>query len=167
MMVKPIIDAIENKAKFLAINAQANAGNMGYNRITKYTRADYICVDEKEARSAAHDKTNDLEQIVSKVLPASIDCGRIAATLGARGSLCWNHDGGLINVPAFAHNPVDTIGAGDAFLVVTSALFATGGMAKEVAFIGNVVGGIKTGIVGHRQSVDKGVVKNTIVSLLK
>ena len=138
-----------------------------YNRVTKYKRADYICVDEKEAGSAAHDKTNDLEWIVSTVLPASIDCRRFAATLGSRGSLCWDIDGGLIHVPAFAHNPVDTIGAGDAFLVVTSALFAAGGNAKEVAFIGNVVGGIKTGIVGHRQSVEKGVVKNTIVSLLK
>lgn len=167
MMVKPIIDAIEANAKYLAINAQANAGNMGYNRVTKYKRADYICVDEKEAGSAAHDKTNDLEWIVSTVLPASIDCRRFAATLGSRGSLCWDIDGGLIHVPAFAHNPVDTIGAGDAFLVVTSALFAAGGNAKEVAFIGNVVGGIKTGIVGHRQSVEKGVVKNTIVSLLK
>ena len=167
MMVDPIIDTVGKHAKFLAINAQANAGNLGYNRITKYQRADYICVDEKEARSAAYDKSNDLERIVSEVLPASIDCGRIAATLGPRGSLCWDNDSGLVHVPAFAHNPVDTIGAGDAFLVVTSALFAAGGNPKEVAFIGNVVGGIKTGIVGHRQSVDKGVVKNTIVSLLK
>ena len=36
MMVKPIIDAVEGNAKYLAINAQANAGNMGYNRVTKY-----------------------------------------------------------------------------------------------------------------------------------
>ena len=57
IMVKPIIDAVEKHARFLAINAQANAGTLGYNRVTKYTRADYICVDEKEARSTAHDKS--------------------------------------------------------------------------------------------------------------
>lgn len=167
MMVKPIVDAIEENAKFLAINAQANAGNLGYNRVTKYSRADYICVDEKEARSAAHDKANDLEWIISKSLPNSVNCGRIAVTLGSRGSMCWENGGGLTVVPAFAHNPVDTIGAGDAFLVITSALFANGGEATDVGFVGNVVGGIKTGVVGHRQSVEKGVLKNTIVSLLK
>ena len=116
IMVKPIIDAVEKHARFLAINAQANAGTLGYNRVTKYTRADYICVDEKEARSTAHDKSNDLDWIISNILPASIDCRRIAATIGSRGSLCWDNESGVTHVPAFAHNPVDTIGAGDAFL---------------------------------------------------
>lgn len=167
MMVPPIIRVLEEQANFLAVNAQANAGNLGYNLVTKYKRADYLCVDEGEARLAVHDKTQSLEAIVTNDLPASTHCGRIAVTLGARGCLCWDEESGLTSVPAFAHTPVDTIGAGDAFLAVTSPLYAVGGKAREVGFIGNVVGGIKTGVVGHRQSVDMGTVKNTIVSLLK
>ena len=92
---------------------------------------------------------------------------RIAVTLGARGCICWDRSSGLIKIPAFAHSPVDTIGAGDAFLAVTAPLFAVAGDAQEVGFVGNVVGGIKTGVVGHRQPVEKGAVKNAIVSLLK
>ncbi|MDP6389506.1 MAG: PfkB family carbohydrate kinase [Alphaproteobacteria bacterium] len=167
LMVKPVIEAVEDNARFLAINVQANAGNMGYSVVTKYRRADYLCVGEGEARLAVHDKNEDMESIISKRLPESVRCGRIAVTLSGRGSLCWSRDDGVTHVPAFAHTPVDTIGAGDAFLAVTAPLYAIGGGAKEVGFIGNVVGGIKTGVVGHRQAVDKGAVKNAIVSLLK
>lgn len=167
MMVRPIIDAVIANSKFLAVNAQANAGNMGHNLVTKYDRADYVCVDEKEARLAVHDQNSEIEALVTERLAQAMHTDRIAVTLGARGCLCWDRWSGLTKIPAFAHSPVDTIGAGDAFLAVTSPLFAVSGEAQEVGFVGNVVGGIKTGVVGHRQSVEKGAVKNAIVSLLK
>ena len=40
-------------SKFLAINAQSNSSNQGYNLITKYKKADYICIDYPEAKLAA------------------------------------------------------------------------------------------------------------------
>jgi len=51
---------------------------------------------------------------------------------------------------------VDTMGAGDAFLAVTSLLLAQGGKIEDVGFIGNVVGGIKTKLVGHSACIEKG-----------
>ena len=60
-------------------------------------------------------------------------------------------------------NPADTTHA--AVRVVTLA--ATGGAIADVALIGNVVGALKVGIVGHRSSIDKiGVVK-ALTALLK
>ena len=88
-------------------------------------------------------------------------------TQGAQGCLTWSKGKAFESVPAFAHTPVDTIGAGDAFLAVTSALFAAGGNARDVGFIGNIVGGIKVGVVGHRSSIEKGEVMKAIISLLK
>tara|TARA_B100000676_G_scaffold286214_1_gene315597 strand:+ start:4460 stop:6031 length:1572 start_codon:yes stop_codon:yes gene_type:complete len=167
LMVRSIIDAVVANAKFLAVNAQANAGNMGHNLVTKYNRADYVCVDEKEARLAVQDQNSEIETLVTQKLAQAMRSDRIAVTLGARGCICWDRSSGLIKIPAFAHSPVDTIGAGDAFLAVTAPLFAVAGDAQEVGFVGNVVGGIKTGVVGHRQPVEKGAVKNAIVSLLK
>jgi hypothetical protein len=38
---------------------------------------------------------------------------------------------------------------------------------RNVGFVGNIVGGIKVGIVGHRKSVDKVSVKKSIIGLLK
>ena len=167
MMVPSITDAVIENAKFLAVNAQANAGNMGHNLVTKYNRADYVCVDEREARLAVHDQNTEIEKLLTGELAQTLQSDRLAVTLGVRGCICWDRWSGMIKIPAFAHSPIDTIGAGDAFLAVTAPLFAVDGESREVGFVGNVVGGIKTGVVGHRQSVEKGAVKNAIASLLK
>ena len=70
-------------------------------------------------------------------------------------------------IPAFTRTVVDTIGAGDAFLAVTSPLAASGIPLDMAGFIGNAVGAIKVGIVGHRSSVEKPQLVKYITSLLK
>ena len=51
---------MEKLSKKLAVNTQTNAGNMGYNVISKYPRADYICTDERELRLECLDKHSNL-----------------------------------------------------------------------------------------------------------
>ena len=167
MMARPLIERIHSDAKYLAVNAQVNAGNLGYNLVTKYSKANYVCIDEKEARLAAQEKSADLEFIISERLQPNLQCENFAVTRGTYGCLMYGREQEFASVPAFAHTPVDTIGAGDAFLAVTAALFAAGGDPRDVGFIGNIVGGIKIGVVGHRSSVEKGAVKKAIVSMLK
>ena len=53
-------------------------------------------------------------------------------------------------IPAFTKTVVDTMGAGDAFLSVTSPLISGKVPIDLVGFIGNAVGALKVGIVGHR-----------------
>ena len=74
---------------------------------------------------------------------------------------------GVRRVPAFTRQVVDTVGAGDAFLAVTSPIVAAGTNMEVAGFIGNAVGALKVGIVGHRQSVEKIPVKKYITTLLK
>src|SRR4029077_19705629 len=50
------IEALTAKSRFLAVNTQSNSANLGYNLITKYGRADYICIDAPEARLAVSDR---------------------------------------------------------------------------------------------------------------
>ena len=56
MFDKKMIDLISKESKFVGVNTQSNAGNMGYNTISKYPRADYICIDEPEIRLDARNK---------------------------------------------------------------------------------------------------------------
>jgi sugar/nucleoside kinase (ribokinase family) len=70
-------------------------------------------------------------------------------------------------VPAVARRVIDTVGAGDAFLAVTSPLVAAGAPMNLVAFVGNVVGALKVEIVGHRQSVEKAALIKAVTGLLK
>ena len=159
--------ALSDSAKFLAINAQSNSANQGYNLITKYPWADYICIDAPEAKLAVADKFGDLGLIASKLLPEQVACDRMILTHGRYGCVTYDRTHGVHHIPAFTGQALDTLGAGDAFLAVTSPLVASGADMDLVGFIGNAVGAMKVGIVGHRESVEKVPLIRYLQTLLK
>lgn len=167
MITTPVIQALVENARFLAVNTQTNSANFGYNLITKYPRADYICIDAAEARLAAGDKHSTMEAIVRERLIPAIHCQHIIVTQASRGCVGFIQGEAPCEVPAFADRVVDTVGAGDAFLAVTAPLMAVGGSLRHVAFVGNVTGALKVGIVGHRASIDKVSLIKSVMSLLR
>ena len=167
MMTPKAIATVTETAPFLAVNAQSNSANLGYNLITKYPRADYICIDGPEARLAVHDKFSELSTIVSGPLRKVVDCERIIVTHGERGCIAHAATNGIHEIPAFTSQVVDTVGAGDAFLSVTSPIVASGVDIEIAGFIGNAVGAMKVGIVGHRESVEKIPLMKYCTALLK
>ncbi len=161
------IDALVKHARFLAVNTQTNSGNFGYNLITKYPKADYICIDAPEARLATGEKFSDIGEVVGTRLPSRVDCSRLIVTHGSHGCYAWQRGGDMHRIPAFTKQVVDTVGAGDAFLAVTSPLAAAGGSMEHVGFVGNAAGAMKVGIVGHRKSVEKVPLVKFVTALLK
>jgi rfaE bifunctional protein nucleotidyltransferase chain/domain len=161
------IDALTAKSRFLAVNTQSNSANLGYNLITKYSRADYICIDAPEARLAISDRISNVGDIARRLAEEHIECSKIIITQGKHGCVTFESGGIVHTIPAFAKNVVDTVGAGDAFLAVTAPLVAAGGPMSRVGFIGNVVGALKVEIVGHRRSIEKAALIKGITGLLK
>lgn len=161
------VDVICGCKPFLAVNAQTNSANRGYNLITKYPRADYVCIDAPEARLAVGDRFTDLGVIASETLPKRVDCKRFVLTHGRHGCVTYDVGGTVTQIPAITRQVVDTMGAGDAFFSVTSPLAKIGMNIADVGLIGNVAGAIKVGIVGHRDSVDKVGVVKALTALLK
>jgi rfaE bifunctional protein nucleotidyltransferase chain/domain len=161
------IDVLTEKSRFLAVNTQSNSANLGYNLITKYGRADYICIDAPEARLAVSDRMSNLGDIARRLTENHIDCPKIIITQGKHGCVTFDRDGLVHTIPAFAKNVIDTVGAGDAFLAVTAPLVAAGAPMSQVGFIGNVVGALKVEIIGHRSSIEKSSLIKGIVALLK
>lgn len=167
-MINPeVVKSLRENARFLAVNAQTNAGNQGYNLISKYRRADYICIDAPEARLATGDKYSDIADVVGEVLPRITDCRKAIVTHGSYGSYAYSPGEGVTRIPAFTKTVIDTVGAGDAFFAVTAPLVAAGGRMADVGFVGNAAGAIKVGIVGHRQSVEKIPLMKFVTTLLK
>src|SRR6266700_3454485 len=112
-------DQLRN-AKFLAINAQSNAGNYGFNPVTKYKYADLICVDDPEARLAIKDQFGKAEVLIT-LFPAR----NTIITHGSQPTVAF--DGQKISrIPVFSSHGIDTMGAGDAFLAVMAPLVAVG-----------------------------------------
>jgi rfaE bifunctional protein nucleotidyltransferase chain/domain len=167
MMSDAVVRCVSQKAGFLAVNAQTNSANLGFNLITKYGRADYVCIDQPEARLAVADNHADLESVVSTMLPQRMSCPRIIVTRGKHGCLTYHEEEGLGVVPALASGIVDTVGAGDAFFAVSAPFVRAGATMAEAGFIGNAAGAVKVGIVGHRHSVEKIPYMKFVTSLLK
>jgi rfaE bifunctional protein nucleotidyltransferase chain/domain len=167
LIARSTIDILIAGSKFLAVNAQSNSANHGYNPVTRYPRADFICIDAPEARLAVNEKFATPQQMLDELLPARMQCERAIITWGAQGCYARDGAGKVVHIPAFTRSAVDTVGAGDAFFVVAAPLAAAGGTMRDVAFVGNAAGGIKVGIVGHRSSVQKVPVLKYISVLFK
>jgi rfaE bifunctional protein nucleotidyltransferase chain/domain len=161
------IDALADSARFLAVNTQSNSANLGYNLVTKYPRADYVCIDAPEARLAMSDRISKISDIAHHLSETRIACPKIIITHGRHGCVTYERGQPVHTIPAFARHVVDTVGAGDAFLAVTAPLVAAGGAMDKVGFIGNVAGALKVEIVGHREAISKPSLIKSITGLLK
>lgn len=161
------VDILTGLDRFLAVNAQTNSANIGYNLITKYPRADYICIDAPEARLAMHDKDAALEDLAASQLRGKVQCSKIVLTHGRHGCVAWSEGNKPIRIPALTQQVVDTVGAGDAFLAITAPLVKAGGEMSDVGLIGNVAGALKVQIVGHRKSIEKSSIIKALTGLLK
>jgi bifunctional ADP-heptose synthase (sugar kinase/adenylyltransferase) len=161
------VEILQDNSKFLAVNTQSNAGNVGYNLINKYKKANFICIDAMEAQLAIHDKHASLSDVVARYLPTIIDCPDIVVTHGRSGCYTSGRDGKVIHIPAFNSTVVDTVGAGDAFFVLAAPMLAVGADCETAGFMGNVAGAISIGIVGHRRYLNKLEIRRYITALLK
>ncbi len=167
MFTQKIIDVLCAKAKYLGLNVQANSTNYGFNVITKFPKADFVCIDEQEIRLATHDKYRNLPTLI-QVLYKQMNCHEMIITRGADGSLTYSKtDNRLYETPAFTQKAVDRIGAGDALFAV-SVPSAFIGMEKDlVAFIGNVAGALQVQTVGNRDQITFLDLTKFITRLLK
>ncbi|HTY45837.1 MAG TPA: PfkB family carbohydrate kinase [Patescibacteria group bacterium] len=166
LITRKIVDILCKKAKFLAVNVQTNSANLGFNLITKFPRADYICIDEPEIRFACHDRFSNVEKLILEI-SRRLSCDKVVITRGHRGSLAYSKKEGFAAIPIFSKEVVDRIGAGDAFFSITSPCAHKKVPMEVVGFIGNAVGAMKVLIVGNRSSVEPVPLYKYIGTLIK
>jgi len=166
MIGQDAVDLVCDKAKFLAVNTQANAGNLGFNTASKYPRADFLCVSESEIRLDARSRRRDLREIVKEV-SERLKCGKIIITRGQDGALCYSPDEGFSEALALAGQVVDRVGAGDAVFSAASLCAAQSAPMDIIGFIGNVAGAAAVATVGHRNSTDSLALIRQIETMMK
>ena len=146
---------IKNEAKFLSINVQTNAGNRGYNLATKYRRTDNMLLDLPELQLATRDKSTNVEELTIK-LSKKINSKYFAITKGKDGIFIFNFKKKTkISLSAFEAKPLDTIGAGDSVLGISSLLFSINAPLGVIVYISNLFGAISTSILGHSDFIRK------------
>jgi len=150
----------------IALNAQTNSANFGHNPVTKYSRGNFICLDERELRLALSDKYSDIEGLVGR-LRGVMEAGMVTVTRGQHGSRVFPVYGNASDTPVFTKEVVDTVGAGDAFFAVAAPCALSGFDPSIIGFLGNAAGAIASGIIGNKESVDPVVLAKYVETLLK
>jgi rfaE bifunctional protein kinase chain/domain len=165
LLSRDAVEVLCARAPFLAVNTQVNAANHGFNTVSKYRRADYVCVSEAEIRLEARSRTRPLADILSE-LAERMSCSRFLITRGQRGCACFAPGEGLVEVPAFSNRFVDRIGAGDAVLAVTALCAAQQARTELLGLIGNAVGALAVLTIGNRARVERQALVDQISALL-
>lgn len=160
------VDSLCDKASFLAVNTQINAANNGFHTLSKYPRADYICVHEGEVRLDQRSRRADLQELVLKIANR-MNSQLAMVTRGKHGSLLYHSQDGFTQCPALSTSVVDRIGAGDAVLAITSLCAAARMPVDVIGFIGNMVGAQAVTIVGNRSAIDRAALFSSIQGVLR
>jgi rfaE bifunctional protein nucleotidyltransferase chain/domain len=162
-----MVQLLCQKAPYLAVNTQINSGNRGFHVINRYTRADFVSLNEPELRLAAHNRHDSLEEVCRGVA-GKLGAKGFAVTRGTKGVVFFDSENESFNrVPALSSRVIDRIGAGDAFLSLASLCMA-GGLGSEVAnFVGSVAAAMDVQIVCNREPIDPVNLKKYVSTLLK
>lgn len=161
-----LIDVLSDLPGFLALNTQTNSGNRGYNVITNYRRADYISVNEPELRLSAHDRKSSIEGIAADICQI-MNCKTLSVTQGINGVYCYSDSHDSVQIPVFATNSIDRIGAGDSYLSLSSLCVAKGFSPQIAGFIGSVAAAMSVQMIGNQEAIKKAPLCKFVTRLLK
>ncbi len=160
------IELLSREAKFLSVNTQLNAGNQGYNTISKYPNPDFVCISENELRFDLRSKRRPLKELVIE-FSRKRNIDKIVITRGERGLLTYDARSGIQEIPAFTGKTIDRVGAGDSVLAISSLLVYRDIDMEVVGLIGNAVGFHSIQTVGNKASVDKLSILRSLEHALK
>ncbi len=152
LVTEDVMNIIQDKAKFLALNCQTNSSNFGKNLITKYHKADVFVLDQKELGLAFSEYQSSESEALVRLAKHFYHKGWL--TKGSQGAVSVENEN-LQECPAFTLKVKDTIGAGDAFFALASLSAVVGAPIEIGTFLGNIAGALAANIVGNKQSVEK------------
>jgi len=160
------IQALTDLPLFLAVNTQVNAGNRGFNSVSRYPRADFVTLNGLEAGLEVRRRHVDLGTFIPS-LQAKLGAAGILVTLGGAGLDLYSQEGSISHAPALAPFVTDRVGAGDAVLTITALLAAVGAPPVLIGFLGNLVGAWAVSFLGNEQSLDRATLSKAILATLK
>jgi rfaE bifunctional protein nucleotidyltransferase chain/domain len=166
LMAPALMDLVQERAPFLALNCQTNSGNYGFNLITKYRRADTFCLDETEIRLAFANRHQAPSDLLRR-LQAHLGANQGWLTLGSVGSLATDALGAEESAPALTLQVTDTIGAGDAFFALASMSARLELPLAIGSFLGNMAGAMAANVLGNALPVEKAQLLKFATTLLK
>ena len=155
LVTKKMAKFLCKNSKFLALNAQANASNIGYHTIQKYKDVDCVVMNERELRYELRDKNEKIEILIKK-LTNMIRIRNLIVTRGNSGAILYNSiKKKYFNCPAFASKVIDKVGAGDSMLSIMSILLKLRFQSIIALFLGSLAGALSVEELSNKVPISK------------
>lgn len=123
LISKSTAKIIVQNSKFVAINAQLNAANIGHHTISMYKNADLVIINENEMRHELRNKVDELD-ILLKELSKKLNSKYTVVTSGSEGvKILQKKNNNIVKCPAFGTKVIDKVGTGDTMLVTLALSF--------------------------------------------
>jgi len=152
--------------KFVSLNAQVNAANIGMHSIGKYSDIDCLIINASELRHELRQREGELVGLAAN-LKKLIAAKSIAVTKGRSGAFLLNDSNMPVHCPGFAVDIVDKIGAGDALLALLSVCLYSGIEEELALFIASLAAAQSVESIGNSKPVSKVDLLKTISHSLK
>ena len=164
---KKSAELICRHSKYLSLNAQVNAANIGYHSMRKYKNIDCLIINERELRHELRDKNNKIELLVKK-LASQQNIKDLIVTRGTQGSMLYNKkESKFKTCEALAKSVVDKIGAGDAMLSMI-ALCLKSKLDKDLSLLAaSLAAAQSVETIGNSETINKIKILKSINHLLK
>jgi sugar/nucleoside kinase (ribokinase family) len=135
----------QRRRAHVAVMAQVNSSNYGYNLPTKYAGADYYSANRTEAELCLHERGLPLDELIER-MAGLLDARALSVTDGENGAIVMSA-GRVVSLPTLSTSVVDTIGCGDAYFTFSSLAAA---MRCPTAVVG-LAGSIGAAAVAQRR----------------
>ena len=155
------------KSKYLAVNAQVNAANVGYHSMRNYKNVDCVIINNREMQHEMRDRSNKTEFLMKK-LSQQQKINNLVVTRGAEGAALYNKKDNNFNFcGAYAGEVIDKIGAGDAMLSIV-ALCLKSNLSRELSLLlGSLAAAQSTETIGNKEAVNRNKILRVLETLFK
>jgi len=161
-----IAEYISKTDKFISLNAQVNAANIGTQSIRKYHDINCLIINANELWHEMRERDGDLEKLALK-LKKIIKADYITVTKGKDGAFLFNNKKEPVDCPGFAVEVVDKIGSGDALLALLSVCLYSKIDDDLSLFIASLAAAQSVESIGNSKPVNKVTLLKTISHFLK
>jgi len=166
IITSKIANHISNAEKFVSLNAQVNAANIGTHNIRKYKGINCLVINETELRHEMRQREGDVQKMAT-ILKGIINTNYITVTQGKDGAFLLNDRKLPIVCPGFATQVVDKIGSGDALLALLSVCLYSKIDDVLSLFIASLAAAQSVESIGNSKPVNKVELLKTISHSLK
>ena len=166
-ITKSISKLICRKSKFLALNAQVNAANIGYHSMRNYKNLSCAIINQRELEMEFREKSKNLNDLIKK-LSFKNNIQNLIVTRGSNGAILYDKKNNkFFSFPALANKVTDKIGAGDAFLSLASIFLNIKEKKQFALLMGSLAAAQSTEDIGNKNAISKLNILKSLDHMLK